>query len=259
MRVEIGGASIDALTLAEAVQRVVEHARARGAPGYVVTPNAQHLTLLEDSPTFRRAYDASWLCVADGVPLVWASRLLGTPLPGRVNGTDLFEGVCAAAPAAGLRVFFLGGMPGAADAAARVLRERHPGLEIAGTCCPPLGFERDEEESRRVVEAITAAEPHVLVVGLGAPKQELWMYENRARVGVPVSLGIGGSFELVSGMVKRAPRWMQRAGLEWLYRLLREPGRLWKRYAVTNPRFVWIVLRQRFRPGRGAAARDLPT
>lgn len=249
MHVKIGGVAVDAVTLDGAVRRVVEHAAARGTPEYVVTPNAQHLALLQDSPEFRGAYDEAWMRVADGVPLVWASRALGKPLPGRVNGTDLFEAVCAAAAPRGIRVFLLGGKPGAAEEAARVLRERNPGLEIAGTCCPPMGFERDPAESERVIAAIRAAEPHVMFVGLGAPKQELWMQANRERAGVPVSIGIGGSFELVAGMVPRAPRWMQRYGLEWLYRLGREPGRLWKRYAVTNPRFVWIVAREVLRPG----------
>lgn len=247
MRVSIGGVAIDAVTLEEAVEKVVEHAAAGGPPAYVVTPNAQHLALLEDSPDFRRAYDEAWMRVADGVPLIWASRTMGRPLPGRVNGTDLFEEVCAAAAGRGVRVFLLGGKPGAADEAARVLRERSPGLEIAGTSCPPMGFERDPVESERVIAAIREAAPHVMFVGLGAPKQELWMRDNRERAGVPVSLGIGGSFEIVAGMVPRAPRWMQRNGLEWLYRLGREPRRLWKRYAVTNPRFAWIVAREMVR------------
>lgn len=243
-RVPIGGANVHAVSLAEAVELIVEHARAWGSPGYVVTPNAQHVAMLEDSAEFREAYDRAWLCVADGVPLVWASRLLGSPLPGRVNGTDLFEAVCAAAAAGGERVFFLGGRPGAAEAAKRVLEARSPGLRVVGTSCPPLGFETDPAETERVLAAIRAADPQILFVGLGAPKQELWMRRFLPLTGVPAAAGIGGSFELVSGMLPRAPRWMQRSGLEWAYRLSREPGRLWKRYAVTNPRFAAIVLRQ---------------
>jgi N-acetylglucosaminyldiphosphoundecaprenol N-acetyl-beta-D-mannosaminyltransferase len=248
-RIEIAGVRIDACTLEETVDRVIEHAAARGAPAFVVTPNAHHVVMLQESEPFREVYREAWLSVADGVPLVWASRLLRTPLPGRVNGTDLFEAVCAAAAGRGLRVFLLGGRPGAADAAARVLRERHPDLQLAGTYCPPFGFERDAGESARVVEAVREARPDILFVGLGAPKQEIWMRENGEAVGVPVSLGIGVSFELVAGVVQRAPQWMQRSGLEWFYRLRMEPGRLWKRYAVTNPRFVALVMRQ-YRRGR---------
>lgn len=248
-QIEIAGVRIDACTLEETVQRVVEHAASRGAPAFVVTPNAHHVVMLQESEPFRRVYREAWLSVADGVPLIWASRLLGSPLPGRVNGTDLFEAVCAAAAKRRLRVFLLGGRPGAADAAARVLQERHPDLIIAGTYCPPFGFERDAEESARTISAVREARPDILFVGLGAPKQEIWMHENGEAVGVPVSLGIGVSFELVAGMVQRAPPWMQRSGLEWFFRLLMEPGRLWKRYAVTNPRFVALVLQQ-YREGR---------
>lgn len=243
-RIHLCGTAVDGVTLEQAVERIVRHARARGAPANVVTPNAQHLCLVKDDARFAEAYRGAWLSVADGVPLVWAARLLGTPLPGRVNGTDLFERVSAAAAGEGLGVFLLGGRPGAAAEAARVLQARHPGLRIAGTSCPPMGFERDPAALAKVEEEIRAAAPDLLFVGLGAPKQEVWMHEYRARLGVPVTVGIGGSFEMVSGRVPRAPRWMQRAGLEWLFRLGREPRRLVVRYATTNPRFVWMVLRQ---------------
>lgn len=243
-RVRLCGTAIDPLTLDETIARIVQHARRGGAPGYVVTPNAQHLCMVHDHAGFGEAYRGAWLSVPDGVPLVWASRLLGTPLPGRVNGTDLFERVCEAAARAGLRVFLLGGRPGAAEGAARALRQRSPGLVVAGTCCPPMGFERDPAELERVDRAIRDAAPHVLFVALGAPKQEVWMHQRFPHLGVPVAVGIGGSFEMVSGMVPRAPRWMQRTGTEWLFRLAREPRRLLVRYATTNPRFVWMVARQ---------------
>lgn len=257
-RVEIAGTRIDPLTLGGAVERIVAHARERGAPSFVVTPNAHHVSMLQSSDVLRTSYASAWLVLADGVPLVWASRLLGTPLPGRVNGTDLFEATCAAAAEAGLSVFLMGGRPGAAEAAARVLTERHPALRVAGTYCPPFGFERDPAESERALEAVRAAAPDVLFVGLGAPKQEKWMHDHVERAGVPVALGIGVSFELVAGMVRRAPRWMQRTGLEWLFRLGMEPKRLWKRYAVTNPHFVWLVMRQRARGRSGPHPPDPP-
>lgn len=243
-RVRLCGTAIDPVSLDESIERIVQHARSGGAPGYVVTPNAQHLCMVHDDPRFAEAYRGAWLSVPDGVPLVWASRLLGTPLPGRVNGTDLFERLCEAAAEAGLRVFLLGGKPGAAEGAASALRAHSPGLVIAGTCCPPMGFDRDPAELERVDQAIRAAAPHLLFVALGAPKQEVWMHERFPHLGVPVAVGIGGSFEMVSGMVPRAPRWMQRTGTEWLFRLSREPRRLLVRYATTNPRFVWMVARQ---------------
>ncbi|HYW06778.1 MAG TPA: WecB/TagA/CpsF family glycosyltransferase, partial [Longimicrobium sp.] len=226
----------------------------RGPPVHVVTPNAQHIVLIQESPHFRGIYETAWLVVADGMSLVWASRLLGDPLPERVGGVDLFEGVCAAAAPLGLRIFLLGGRPGAADAAARILRDRYPGLVIAGTHCPPLGFETDPVLSERAVSSVRDAAPDILFVALGAPKQEFWIDDHALGLGVPVSAGVGGAFELVAGIVRRAPKWMQRSGMEWVFRMGQEPRRLWKRYALTNPRFVRLALRQYMRSRRAAGA-----
>jgi N-acetylglucosaminyldiphosphoundecaprenol N-acetyl-beta-D-mannosaminyltransferase len=244
-RVRIGEAEVDPCTMEGAVRRILAHARAGGPPALVVTPNAYHAVLLREDPRFRAVCERAWLSVADGTSLVWASRLLGTPVPERVGGVDLFEEVCASAGPE-LGIFLLGGRPGAAEGAARVLRRRNPGLRIAGTHCPPYGFEADPAEAARAVEAVRAASPDILFVGLGAPRQEIWIHENALALGVPVSAGVGASFDFVSGMVPRAPRWIQRAGLEWLFRTCVEPRRLWRRYARTNPAFVAMVLRQLF-------------
>ncbi len=243
-RVRVGGAAVDPCTADQAVRWIVDRARAGGPPALVVTPNAHHAVLLREDARFRAVCEGAWLSVADGMSLVWASRLLGTPVPERVSGVDLFESVCGAAAGTGLGVFFLGGRAGAAEGAARTLQARYPGLRIAGTHCPPHGFEAEAAEAARAVEAVRAAAPDILFVALGAPRQELWMHEHALALGVPVSAGIGASFDFVSGMLPRAPAWVQRAGLEWLFRTLVEPGRLWRRYARTNPRFVALVLRQ---------------
>ena len=235
---------LNPFSLEEAAEAVVDRAANGLNPAFVVTPNAHHTVMLKDSSEFKNIYDRAWMVVADGVPIVWASKFLHNPLPGRVNGTDLFEEICARAAERGLSVFLFGGRPGAADGAAAVLQERNPDLTIAGTYCPPFGFEQDPVESERAIEAIRAAQPDILFVGLGAPKQEKWMAENGGRTGVPVSLGIGVSFEFVAGLVQRAPEWMQDRGLEWFHRLMMEPRRLFKRYAVTNPVFVTMVLGQ---------------
>jgi N-acetylglucosaminyldiphosphoundecaprenol N-acetyl-beta-D-mannosaminyltransferase len=240
----IAGVRIDALGFDAVVDAIVTRAVAGAEPSYVVTPNAHHVVLFQDDALFRDIYRRALLVVPDGVPLLWAAKLLGARLPGRVNGTDLFEALCAQAARRGLSVFLLGGREGAAAAAAARLCARHPGLRICGTYCPSLGFENDPAESARVLAAIGAARPHLLFVGLGAPKQEYWMYRNVERLSVPVSVGIGVSFELVAGVVARAPRWMQHAGLEWLYRLGAEPARLWKRYLFGNARFCMLIVRQ---------------
>lgn len=248
----IAGVRIDNRAFDGVVDAIVDHALNGRESGYVVTPNAHHVVLFQKDALFRRIYAASFLSVPDGVPLLWAARLLGEKPCGRVNGTDLFEALCAAAAARGLRVYLLGGRPGAASAAARRLCARHPGLQVCGTYAPPFGFESDPVLQAEILERINAARPHLLFVGLGAPKQEYWMYANRPQLQVPMSLGIGVSFELVGGVVKRAPVWMQRCGLEWLFRLLSEPRRLWKRYLLGNVAFVMLVLRQYRRGGYAA-------
>lgn len=181
----------------------------------------------------------------DGVSLLWSAKFLQTPLNGRVNGTDLFETLCAIAQQKGLKIFFLGGRPKAGEAAKETLLARHPGLKIVGTHCPPYGFESNSKELALINSKIKAAAPDILFVGLGAPKQEYWIYANYQQLGVPISVGIGVSFELVANMVQRAPVWMQKWGLEWLFRLIVEPNRLWKRYIMGNPQFIWLVIKQR--------------
>ncbi|MBD2447498.1 WecB/TagA/CpsF family glycosyltransferase [Nostoc sp. FACHB-152] len=245
MRVNICGVEIDKYSFDEVIEQIVKHTVASGKPEYVVTPNAMHILLLQKDAEFHNIYSKSFLVVPDGVSLLWAAKFLKTPLQGRVNGTDLFEKLCAVAAQKGLKVFLLGGRPGAAQKAKEVLEARHPNLAIVGTYCPPYGFESQPEELDFINSQIKAASPDILFVGLGAPKQEKWIAANYLELGVPISVGIGVSFELVANMVRRAPVWMQKTGLEWLFRLIVEPQRLWKRYIVGNPTFIWLVLKQR--------------
>ncbi|MDZ8050721.1 MAG: WecB/TagA/CpsF family glycosyltransferase [Aulosira sp. ZfuVER01] len=246
MRINICGVEIDKYSFNEVVNQIVAHALSKGRPEYVVTPNAMHILSLQKDAFFREIYRQAFLVVPDGVSLLWAAKFLQTPLKGRVNGTDLFEKLCAIAAEKGLRVFLLGGRPGAAEQAKQKLKARHPNLDIVGTYCPPYGFESQPEELESINAKIKAASPDILFVGLGAPKQEKWIANNYLELKVPISIGIGVSFELVADMVRRAPVWMQKAGLEWLFRLIVEPSRLWKRYILGNPTFIWLVLKQRF-------------
>ncbi|BAY20658.1 glycosyl transferase, WecB/TagA/CpsF family protein [Calothrix sp. NIES-2100] len=245
MKINIVGVQIDKYSFDEVVERIVEHALLGRSPEYVVTPNAQHILTLQKDDHFQEIYRQAYLSVPDGVPLLWAARFLQTPLNGRVNGTDLFEKLCEVAATKGLKVFLLGGRPGAADRAAKILQARHPDFKIVGTHCPPYGFESNTAELALINRKITEAAPHILFVGLGAPKQEKWIYANYQQLNVPISIGIGVSFELVAGMVQRAPIWMQKSGLEWFFRLIVEPKRLWQRYVVGNPLFIWLVLKQK--------------
>ncbi len=243
-RIRILGTEIDDVTMGEAVFEIDALVRAK-TPASVVTPNVDHLVKLQDDEEFRRVYDSAGLVLADGMPLLWAAKWIGTPLREKVSGSDLFPEVCALAAEKGYRVFFMGGRPGAADGAAKVMKTRFPRLEIAGTYCPPMGFEKNATENDKIVKTVRDSRADILFVGLGAPKQEKWIHRHKDALGVPVSLGIGVTFEFVAGMVKRAPGWMQKAGLEWFWRLLMEPARLWKRYLVDDMRFFWLLLRYR--------------
>lgn len=170
---------------------------------------------------------------------------MNTPLKGRVNGTDLVEKLCAVAAEEQFKIFFLGGCPKAADTVAYIMSNRYPQLKVIDTYCPPCNFEKNKVESRKIEKTIKIAAPDILLVGLGAPKPEKWIADFYQKSNVPISIGIGGSFELISGMVDRAPKWMQQAGLEWLFRLLVEPRRLWKRYLIGNAVFICLVAKQR--------------
>ncbi len=244
--IDILGVRITNVSLEEAVNCIEELSKNKTF-SYTVTPNVDVIVKLQRDILFRRIYQEADLVVADGVPLLWAARFLGTPLKGRVNGTDLFERLVARAAKTGATVFLLGGEEGSAEQAADRLRKRHPDLQIAGWYCPPFGFEYDTEENGKILRLIGDAQPTYLFVGLGSPKQEKWITEHAVATCVRHAIGIGVSFSFVAGTIRRAPYWMQRSGLEWLWRLGAEPRRLWHRYLVDDPRFFWLVLNQKIR------------
>ena len=206
---------------------------------HIVTVNPEFCVQALTNADFRRVLNQADLALPDGVGLVWAARLLGKPLQGRVTGVDVVTSVASLAAGRAYRLFFLGAAPGVAEAAAKALEDRNPGLRIAGCYA---GSPRSEEEDE-IVAQVNAVRPHFLFVAFGAPQQDLWISRNRTRLQVAVAMGVGGSFDYVSGRVSRAPAWMRRLGLEWLYRLLREPWR-WRRM-LRLPYFVWLVLGQR--------------
>jgi len=247
--VELLGMPVHPVRFDEAVHMLL--ALAHGdQPAYAVTANVDHVVRFARHPEIRHLYERAHLVVADGTPLVWASRLLGRTLPERVAGSDLFPALCARAAEQNLSIFLLGGAPGTARRAAQMLQAQHPHLRVVGTCCPNYGFEKDPPEASRVVDAVGAARPDILFVGLGSPKQENWIVENIAACGAKLSIGVGISFSFVCGDVARAPRWMQRAGLEWLHRLCQEPTRLWKRYLLRDVVFLVLVLKGLWQRGR---------
>lgn len=232
---------VDFATLLETVRRAVETRR----PQQIVTVNVDFLKLAKADPAFRRLINTADLSVADGMPLLWAAKLLGAPLPERITGMDIVQGCAALSAAEGHRLYLLGAAPGVADAAAAELRRRFPGVTICGTDAPPFRAWSPEEE-RAIVERIRAARPDVLFVAFGAPRQDVWIREHMAELGVPVCVGIGGVLNFLAGTVRRAPAWMQDAGLEWLHRIAQEPGRLWRRYLLGDlPIFLELLAQPR--------------
>lgn len=244
-RIRLFDVEIDPLRMPAAVERIVGWLDAPAAPcRFVVTPNVDHTVLLQTSAELRAAYRDAGLVLADGWPVVAASRLLRRPLPERVAGSDLAPALFDAAQQASrpLKVFLLGAAPGVAERAARNIARRWPQVEVVGVYSPPLGFERDPQENNRILAHIRAADPELLLVGLGAPKQELWVHRHRQQIAARAALCVGATIDFLAGEKRRAPQALQRLGLEWLHRMLSEPRRLAKRYARDAwifPQLVW--------------------
>jgi N-acetylglucosaminyldiphosphoundecaprenol N-acetyl-beta-D-mannosaminyltransferase len=239
-RVEILDVGFDPVDLPGAVERIAAFAAAR-TPHLVVTANVEMVMTARRAPDLREILARAALVVADGVGVVWGARQLGRPLPGRVPGIDLAARLCGEAARRGWRVYLLGGAPGVAAAAAARLREWHPGMTIVGTASGYFG----SDEDRDVVQAIRDASPTLLLGGLGSPRQERWLSRHLAALGAPVAMGIGGTLDVWAGRARRAPRIMQALGLEWCYRLIRQPRRLGRQLAI--PSFMAAVCRERLR------------
>jgi N-acetylglucosaminyldiphosphoundecaprenol N-acetyl-beta-D-mannosaminyltransferase len=231
-RLDLGGILVDQIDLTTAVSRIEQFLRS-GQPHQVVTVNLDFLSIASRDPEFRATLNSADLAVADGMPLVWLSRLRGQPLAERVAGVELVTESCRLAAEQRRGVFLLGAGPGIAEAAGRRLEGIYPGLRVAGTYSPPVG-PLHRRENQRMVQMIREANPDFLFVALGAPRQDLWIREHQHELQVPVAMGVGCVLDLLAGTVKRAPVWMQRTGLEWAFRLVQEPTRLWRRYLVND-------------------------
>lgn len=247
-RVRIGEVAIDAVTFEGAIERIADLVAA-GDGGSVFTPNVDHIVLNSHDAAFRDAYRRASLVLADGVPVLWAARLLGTPLPEKVSGSDLILPLLRHAARSGWRVYLLGGGPGVAEDASAMLRSRH-GVHVVGHAAPFVDAEGVATNDAAVLAAIRAACPDLVIVALGAPKQERWIDRNGAALGGAVLVAVGGSLDFIIGRVRRAPAWVSRVGLEWVYRLAQEPRRLWRRYLVRDPEFALLVARDMLRRGR---------
>jgi len=242
-RIAVADLLFDDIDLPQAVA-VVERALAGGTRGYIVPANVDLLMQYRGSRRYRIACDAAALRLADGMPIVWAARLLGRPIRSRVAGADLVPALCELAAARGHSVFLLGGRTGVADRAAARLTNRFPGLRVAGAHTPPDRFEPEGEAAEAAVRAVNRARPSLLFVGLGAPTQELWLHRSWARLDATVAVCCGAALDFAAGVRSRAPQWMQRIGMEWAWRLVHEPRRLWRRYLVRDAAILGIFLKE---------------
>lgn len=225
----VDGVAIHAATVTGCAAHVAAQSAA-GRGGWIITANLDHLRRAAGDPQYRRWLTEADIVTADGMPLLWAARLAGRPLPERVAGSDLVPVLAAEAARTGRSVALLGGDPGTADAAAAGLSASHPGLRVVGTHCPPFGFESSPDEMRRVERFVDRAAADIVLVGLGSPRQERLIAGLRARRPSAWWIGVGITFSFLCGRVPRAPGWMRVAGLEWLHRLVQEPRRLARRY-----------------------------
>lgn len=241
------GYEFNTVTLLEAAAQIIDAAD-NHQKGLVVTPNVDHIVMLEKDPEMVRIYEDALFRFADGMPLVWLSKIINKKtLPERVTGADLLPSVCSLAAQHGKRVYLLGGNQGIAVQAAMSLKALNPDLLIAGTYCPPFGFEYDEEESNWIIKDINEKNTDILFLGVGTPKQEKWAFKHLNDLNVGPILCIGAAFDFAAGTVKRAPVCIQLLGLEWLWRLFSEPRRLWKRYILRDSRFIFLAIREVYR------------
>ena len=241
-RCDVLGVDVSAVNMQMAVHQIEEWV-ARRQRNYVCITGVHGVMESQRDPRLKQIHNEAGMVTPDGMPMVWVNKLRGNAHVSRVYGPDLMLEVCALSLRRGWKHYFYGGADGVADLLAQRLTERFPGLKVAGTHCPPFRKLTDEED-RAVVNQINASGADIVWVGLSTPKQEYWMHDHIGRVGAPVMVGVGAAFDFHAGLKSQAPRWMQKTGLEWFYRLCTEPRRLWKRYFTNNPLFVYNLVLQ---------------
>lgn len=243
-RIKFMNTCIDNLTMSETLNEIDKLIQKKIC-SYVVTPNLDHIVRLEKDEELQKVYKNASLILTDGKPLIWISKWYKTPIKEKISGSDLFPRVCQLAANKNYTMYLLGAAEGVADTAARNLMKKYPGLNIVGTYSPPFGFEKNEQEMNKIKAQIQDVHPDILIVGLGCPKQEKFMYYHCKELGVPISFGLGASIDFEAGNIKRAPKWMSNHGLEWLYRFSKEPKRLFKRYFVDDIKIIQVARKYR--------------
>ena len=241
-RMKFMNTEIDNLTMKETIDEIDKLIK-KDKTAYVVTPNVDHIVKLETDKELQEVYKDADLILTDGKPLIWISKFYKTPIKEKISGSDLFPLLCEMAAEKGYNMFFLGAGEGVANKAAQNLTNKFPKLNIVGTYSPPFGFEKDKKEIEKIINMVNKANTQILIVGLGCPKQEKFIHKYRKELNVPISLGLGASLDFEAGNIKRAPKWMSDNGLEWLYRLSKEPKRMFKRYIVDDVKIFKLMFK----------------
>lgn len=242
-RMNLLGVGVSAINMTRTLQIIHGLVENRGTGKYICVTPAHSIMDAYHDPQVRHIYNHSGLTTPDGMPLVWLLKRQGFKDVDRVYGPDLMLAACKEFSKDGFRHYFLGGSPETNEKLCQNLQNKFPGMNIAGRQSPPFRALTENEESKMIAE-INSCHPDILWVAFGAPRQDIWMAEHIKNLDVPVLIGVGAAFDFLSGFKKQAPRWVQRSGFEWLYRLFHEPKRLWQRYLLNYPKFIFLVLMQ---------------
>lgn len=244
-KVNILGTPVSSLTMDELFSDWESVIKAKEKAQVCITP-VNSILAARATARVQEIYKNADYVLCDGVPVKWASNFLGDPIKERITGLDVLPRIFPFAASRNFTVFLLGASPGVADQLKGVMEEKHPGVKIVGTFVPPFRAVFSKEENEAMIEAINAVKPDILLVSLTAPKQDIWIADNLQNLDTHVAIGIGGAFEVAAGMIQRAPVWMQKSGLEWFYRFLQEPKRMFRRYFVEAPVFIPLIIQQKF-------------
>lgn len=247
MKIRVFDVDFNVICMSEAVDEIISRTVSLGgACDYVVTPNVDHIITLKNNSSFRAAYHEAFLRVIDGWPVAKAIQFISGVSAKTIPGSDLVPSLFDRLEYQGRmsKIYLLGALPGVAQRAASIIKKRWPTLVIVGTYSPPFGFEKDPVESDRICDMLRAAKPDIIIMGVGAPKQEIWIHRNRDKIGPCVAICAGATIDFIAGAKRRAPKWMRKSHLEWLYRVMQEPKRLFKRYLKGGFVFPYYVLRE---------------
>lgn len=243
-RMKFMNSYIDNCTLSDAIIYIEKCIEERKT-GHVITPNVDQIIRIEKDDYFKKICNSAELLLVDGTPLLWIAKCYGTPIKEKICGSDLVPKLCEVAAQKGYKVFLLGAAEGVAAKAAENLKMKYPGLQVAGTYSPPYGFEKDKEEIDRINQMLLDSNSDLLFVGMGVPKQDIFIYENMRKYQIPMSFSIGATIDFEAGVQKRAPVWISRIGMEWLYRFLQDPKRMFKRYFMDDMHIFYLAWKYR--------------